>query len=149
MLDTGNYLSIGDAPIYNETVHIDDYKPCRVYSTSYNQIDIKNYNNVTSYYTPLEYKFYNDSVAVNLEPHFEMPIPGKMTYDELLNKESEELVFELFKKRLNGRSGKKYDDTETLFLLNKYKVSYNSTSVCLNMQYTEKLYTLTIVFDLL
>lgn len=149
MLDTGNYLSIGDAPIYNETVHIDDYKPCRVYSTSYNQIDIKNYNNVTSYYTPLEYKFYNDSVAVNLEPHFEIPIPGKMTYDELLNKESEELVFELFKKRLNGRSGKKYDDTETLFLLNKYKVSYNSTSVCLNMQYTEKLYTLTIVFDLL
>lgn len=148
MLDTGNYLSIGDAPIYNETVHIDDYKPCRVYSTSYNQIDIKNYNNVTSYYTPLEYKFYNDSVAVNLESHFEIQINGKMTYDELLKKESDELIFKLFKKRINGRAGKKYDDIETLFLLNKYTVSYSSTPVGLNMQHTEKLYTLTIVFDL-
>ena len=72
-----------------------------------------------------------------------------MTYDELLTKETDDVVFELFKKRLNGRIRTKYDDDELLFLLNKYKVSYDSVAVGLNMQHTEKLYTLTIVFDLL
>lgn len=149
MLDTGKYISIGDAPIYSETVHINQFEPYRVYSPSNNQIEMKNYNNITSYYTPLEYKFYNNSTAINLETHFEIKINGKMTYDELLTKETDDVVFELFKKRLNGRIRTKYDDDELLFLLNKYKVSYDSVAVGLNMQHTEKLYTLTIVFDLL
>ena len=149
MLDTGKYLSIGDAPIYKETVHIDKFEPYRVYSPSNNQIEMKNYNNLTSLYTPLEYKFYNDSVAINLEPHFEIKVQGKMTYDELREKETDEFVFKLFQKRLNGRIRKKFNDNETLFLLNKYAVSYDSVPAGLNMQHTEKLYTLTIVFDLL
>ena len=114
-----------------------------------NQIEMKNYNNLTSLYTPLEYKFYNDSVAINLEPHFEIKVQGKMTYDELREKETDEFVFKLFQKRLNGRIRKKFNDNETLFLLNKYAVSYDSVPAGLNMQHTEKLYTLTIVFDLL
>ena len=72
-----------------------------------------------------------------------------MTYDELREKETDEFVFKLFQKRLNGRIRKKFNDNETLFLLNKYAVSYDSVPAGLNMQHTEKLYTLTIVFDLL
>jgi hypothetical protein len=149
MLDTGRYLSIGDAPIYSETLHINNFKPYNVYTTSYNQLEVKNYNNISSYYTPLEYKYYNSSVAINLEPHFEIRLPGKMTYEELKKQETDENVFNLFMERLNGRSRTRFNKDEILFLLNKYAVSYNSVPAGLNMKRTEKLYTLSIVFDLI
>lgn len=149
MLDTGQYISIGDAPIYKDMVSIDKFTPYKVYSTSYNPIEIKNYNNVTSLYTPLEYKFYNNSIAINLEPYFEIKVEGKMKYNELLSKETRDFVIEIFEKRVNNKTKRRFNRDEILFLLNKYDVRFKSTPVSLNINNTEKLYTLKVVFTLL
>lgn len=147
MLDSGKYISTGDAPIYNVKAHISTFVPYNVYSPS-DDIQKKGYNNITSQYVPLEYKYYNDSAAVLLHPHFEIKVPGRLTIDKVRVKEADMPVFDMFRNYLNGRGGRKFNDDETLFLLNKYKVSYNSVPDGLNIQQTEKLYTLSIIFDL-
>lgn len=148
IVDTGKYLSLGDSVLYSTKVNINKFEPYNIYSISDNELDIRNYNNVTSLYTPLEYKFYNNSVAVNLSPYFEIKIPGKLTYAEVLEKEKEDYIYNIFDNYINGTIKRKYNNDETLFLFNKYNVSYNSVSVGLNFSQTEKLYTLTIVFNL-
>ena len=149
LLDTGKYVSIGDAPIYTVPVHINTFVPYNVYSTSADQKEVKSYNNITSQYTPLEYKFYNASTAINLSKQIKIEIPELLTYDQLLQKETNDNVFELFKNRLNSRMQTQFNDDESLFLFKKYNISYDSKPVGLNVSKTEKLYTLTIVFDLI
>lgn len=149
LLDTAKYVSTGDAPIYTVPVNINTFVPYNVYSTSLDSKDVKSYNNITSQYTPLEYKFYNASVAINLSPQIKIEIPGLLTYDQLLQKETDDAVFELFKNRLNSRMQTQFSDDESLFLFKKYNISYDSKPVGLNVSKTEKLYTLTIVFDLI
>ena len=147
LLDTGKHLSTGDTNIYSVPVDSNVFVPYNVYSASADTVEKKSYNNVTGTYTPTEYKFYNTSVYVNLEPHIEVKVPGKLTYSELLEKESQENVTSLFSGYMNS-NGHMFTTDETLFLLSKYTVSYDSVPVGLNMQQTEKLYRLTVVFDL-
>lgn len=153
MLDTGLYTSIGDSAIYSQRVHIENFEPWNVYAPVTNkEIGIKSYNNVVAKYTPLEYKFYNDSKAFNLEPHFTIKVPGSHLYAKLHEFETDEYVRNIFSRRLNGNTygtaQQRFTSDEILFLLNKYKVSFNSTSIGLNPQRTEKMYTLSVVFDL-
>ncbi len=148
LLDTGKYVSVGDSPIYTVPVNINRFVPYNVYSTSPEPKNIKSYNNITSQYTPLEYKFYNASTAVNLSTRIDIKIPGLLTYDQLLQAETTDNVFDLFKNHLNKYMQTQFTDVEALFLFNKYRVSYDSKPVGLNMLQTEKLYKLTIVFNL-
>jgi len=140
LLDTGKYLSIGDATIYSTPVNINKFVPYNIYSDNYATPSYK--------YTPLEYKFYNNSKMVILEPHIVIPIRGYLTYAELLEKESSENVLLEFSKYIE-KTKKTFDDDELIFLLNKYNVSFDSVPVKLNAFKTEKMYTLKIVFDLL
>jgi hypothetical protein len=74
--------------------------------------------------------------------------PEYLTYDKLIEKENHDITIEYFKKCINNIDSKEFTDNELLFLFNKYKVSYLSEPVKLNIGKTEKLYTLTYKFTL-
>ena len=148
LLDTGKYISIGDAPIYSTNLHIDKFVPYAVYTKSYNEKDIADYNNKVEDYMPLEYKFYNASQVICLEPHVAVKIQGNMTYNEMLAHETNEEVMKAFKSYVK-RTKKSFTEDELIFLLNKYSVSFDSVPIGLDVTQKEKLYTLSIVFDLL
>ena len=153
LLDTARFLSLGDAPIYSTHVHINKFTPYAVY-TKHNSgfttgtTKVSDYNNKAYDYTPVEYKFYNASRGVILEPHIKVDIKRRMTYDELLDNETDEVVMNTFKDYIK-RTRKMFSDEELVFLLNKYKVSFDSVPVGLDITHTKKLYTLSILFDLL
>lgn len=148
LIDTGKYNSIGDSVIYPVDQYINTFRPYNVYSTSFNN-DIKSYNNVVEEYIPIEYKHYNASCMIYLEPVIEIKASGKYTYNQLLAKQTSEETFNVFKNYINNTRNIKWDDTNLLFLLNKYKVEYDTVPVGLNIGKTDKLFTLTYRFKLL
>ena len=149
ILDTGKFNSIGDSILYKKNIQINSFTPHNVYTLSSNEKEIKSYNNIDYKYTPLEYKHFNASKMINIEPSITLSLDGKYTYDELLELQKDEIVIEKFKGYMNIGRVNKFDDNEILFLFNKYKVEYDSKSVGLNYNRTQKLYTLTYKFSLL
>ena len=124
---------------YSENVNIYNYNKLRVYDS----------NNSYTLYEPLEYKHLNDNKMINLPTQFELKEPGTFTYNELLEKEKDEYVFEKFKKYLLIDKLNTYKDNEILFLFNRYGVEYDAECIGLNFNKTEKIYTLTYKFKLL
>lgn len=149
LLEYGIYNSIGDSPIYPSTEFINSFRPYNVYSTSFNENEIKSYNNKTSEYVPIEYKHYNASIFVNLEEKFDIKETKNFLYSQLIEKQSKENTFNVFKNYINRRKNIQYSDDDLLFLYNKYKVEYDTVPVGLNIKKTEKIYSLTYRFTLL
>lgn len=148
ILDIGRYNSIGDSPIYKEDSYISINEPLNVYGVSDSQ-DIKSYNNVVEKYMPLEYKHFNCSRMINLEEKIIVVSNKKYKYKELLDAQSTQSTLNIFKNYINRGNINKFDDDEILFLINKYKIEYDSTPVSLTLDKSEKLYTLKYVFTLL
>ena len=65
-----------------------------MYTLSSNEKEIKSYNNIDYKYTPLEYKHFNASKMINIEPSITLSLDGKYTYDELLELQKDEIVIE-------------------------------------------------------
>lgn len=149
LLDQGKFNSIGDSILYKKTIQTKAFTPHNVYTVSSNEKEIKSYNNIDYKYTPLEYKHFNASKFINLEPSIVLSLDGKYTYDELLELQKEENVIKKFAGYMNVGRVNKFDNNEILFLFNKYKVEYDSKSIGLNYNRTQKLYTLTYKFSLL
>lgn len=149
LLDTGKYLSLGDAPIYSSDMHINKYVPRNIYTASINPKDIADYNNLSYEYTPLEYKHFNASKMINMQEMFEIKVNKPLSYEDLLKFESDEEVFKQFKKYINNSRKTKYNDDQLVFLLNKYDVQFDSTPDGLDMFGTKKLFKLKYRFNLL
>ena len=106
-------------------------------------------NNVVEEYIPLEFKHFNCSRFINLEEKIIIISSKKYRYNELLDAQSKENTINVFKNYINRGTVKPFNDDETLFLLNKYNIEYDSTSAGLTLDKSEKLYTLKYVFTLL
>ena len=136
-------VDAGANNIYNDTVNI--YKYPGLYVKSYNNESGEYYiENISQY----EYKHFNDNKMYNMKTEMNITYPGYLTYDKLIEKENHDTTIEYFKKCINNIDSKEFTDNEILFLFNKYKVSYLSEPVKLNIGKTEKLYTLTYKFTL-
>ena len=102
-------------------------------------------------FVPLEYKHYNSSRVLNLPTYIEAQYPTNLYYDKLLEVESEEYTFDVFKGILmsvlkSWRDDRKDDFAK--FIFNKYRVEYDSQSIGLNRDRTEKIYKLKYKFYL-
>lgn len=148
ILDTSRYNSIGDSPIYKEDSYINVNEPLKIYGVS-NDKETKNYNNIVGEYVPLESKHFNCSRMVNLEEKIIIESNKKFRYKELLEAQSIENTIHIFKNYINRGHINQFNDNEILFLINKYNIEYDSTSVGLTLDKSEKLYTLKYVFTLL
>lgn len=145
LLDTGNYLSIGDSVLFTESQSIHRYQSEKIYGVSNTG---NSYNNVIGNYTPLEYKFYNNSKMINLETYIENKPNKRFTYDELLIAESDAVTFVVFGKHIK-RLGLSLTNDEILFLYNKYEKKYDTKFVGMSIDNSQKLYSLTYKFNLL
>lgn len=148
ILDTSRYNSIGDSPIYKEDSFINVNEPLKVYGVSTDK-EVKAYNNIVQEYTPLEFKHFNCSRMVNLEENIIVVSNKKYRYKELLDAQSKQITLNIFKNYINRGHINQFNDDEILFLINKYKIEYDSTPVGLTLDKSEKLYTLKYVFTLL
>ena len=116
LIDTGKFRSIGDNILYRTPVSINKFTGYNVYDVSKDSM-IKDYNNSIRTYIPLEYKHYNDSTFKNLLVSFEYPLNKKLTYNELLEVETDEKTLEVFKKYLTS-TGLTLTEDQFLFLYN-------------------------------
>ena len=147
LIDTGKFRSIGDNILYRTPVSINKFTGYNVYDVSKDSM-IKDYNNSIRTYIPLEYKHYNDSTFKNLLVSFEYPLNKKLTYNELLEVETDEKTLEVFKKYLTS-TGLTLTEDQFLFLYNRYSCEYDTDAVDITLDKTQKLYTLTYKFKLL
>ncbi len=147
ILDTGKYNSIGDSPIYKEDSYVNVNEPLKIYGISNNK-EIKSYNNIVGEYVPLEFKHFNCSRMINLEEKIIIISNKKYRYSELLDAQSTENTFKVFKNYINRGHINQFNDDEILFLINKYNIEYDSTPIGLTLDKSEKLYTLKYVFTL-
>ena len=149
MLSTGKYNSIGDSIIYKSNEHISIAPEYRVYSSSKDERLVPHYNNWTHSIMPLEQKHFNASYALNLEEHFEIKVTKKFKYAELEQAQSYDKTLELFTSHINANRKNKFKGDDVLFLIKKYRVEYDTTSIGLTLDKKEKLYSLTYKFTLL
>lgn len=149
LLDTHKFNSIGDTVLYKKTIQTNMFMPHNVYTISDNEKEISSFNNVDYKYTPLEYKHFNASKFINIEPSIKISLDGKYLYDELIDLQTNEYTIKVFAGYMNAGRAVKFDSNEILFLYKKYRVEYDSKSVGLNYNHTQKLYTLTYIFSLL
>lgn len=98
---------------------------------------------------PYERKYFNDNSLYILKPQFEWMITSKMTYDKILECETDENTLIIFKKCLKTLFKKDTEDeNEILFLYNQYEKSYKSLSIGVDFDNKEKLYQLKYIFTL-
>jgi hypothetical protein len=147
LLDTGNYLSIGDSILESSVESIYNFKPYKIYGVSIDPT-IKSYNNVIDTYTPIEYKYYDASKMINLETSIIVNSAKQYTYDSLLEAQSDKVTYNVFKTYIK-RILSDINDDEILFLYNKYEKTYQTTVVGMSLDNTKKLYKLTYKFNLL
>ena len=127
-----------DTPIYREDSNIYNYKGIRVYSN----------NDTYETKKQLEYKYYNDSKFINLEPYFEIFIGNDLSYIDVIKYQENENIIKYFKNYINKYKNNKFSDTEILFLFNKYNIELSSVSEKLNDKHNNKIYSLTYKFNL-
>ncbi len=126
-----------ESVLYNENVNIYNNNGTRLYTDKFN------YERVFQ----IEDKHFNDNYNVNLESKITIKVSDNMTYEQMVEAEKYENVLRLFASYIR-RNGD-YDDNEILFLYNKYSVSYDSYSTGIDYDRICKVYSLTIIFDLL
>ncbi|MBQ3414343.1 MAG: hypothetical protein IJH39_03160, partial [Clostridia bacterium] len=131
-----NYLN---DVFYSEDINIYNYNRLKVYDS----------NGSYQMFEPIEYKHLNSSKLINLSEEFEIIEKGTHTYEELIELEKDEYVFEKFKSYVRENELNAYNEDEILFLFNRYKIEYDTECIGLNAVKTQKLYTLTYKFTLL
>lgn len=141
------YVHYGTDNIYNEDININKYNGIKCFNNNLSsKIYLKDYNQEYDF----EYKHFNDNLFYNIEPYIEIPVNKKLSYEQLLKYESNEVILKYFTNYIKKYS--KYicnDKNLILFLFNKYKVSCHSTSIQLNFLKTYKLYSLKYIFELI
>lgn len=136
-------------PNENITFNEDIFYPENINIYNYDKLKVYNSDNSYEMFEPIEYKFLNDSKLINLPEKFEIDIPGKYTYDELLELEKKENVIKTFKTYILKDGLNTFDDNQILFLYNRYKIIYDTNCIGLNLSKTDKIYTLKYKFSLL
>jgi hypothetical protein len=126
-----------ESVLYNENVNINNTNGVRVYSNKHD------YESVFQ----IEEKHFNDNYTINLEHKISILVGKNLTYQEVIEAEIYENVLKLFANYI--RKNGDFDDNEILFLFNKYDISYDSYSTGIDYDRICKVYSLTIIFNLL
>ena len=125
---------------YNQDVSINRYPGVRVYDLSNDTYEVKR---------DIEYKFFNDSHLINLEPELIYEFDHLLTDQEVELYQTEKEVFAIFKQILKGRKYSILDDEKIEWAFTKYGVSFRTTPESYNIFENKKLYSLIIKFNLL
>ena len=136
--DIPRKVSYSDDVFYTKNLNIWESSPIRVYKEN------KEYDK----YFPVEYKYFNYNKMINLEEMISIEVCKEEKYDKILELENENIVFSKFKEYILKKRKVNYSDTEILFLINKYTIEYDSCCVGLNIEKTDKIYSLTYKFKL-
>lgn len=127
----------GESVLYKETLSVYNTESPRVYDSK------ENYEKITQ----TESKHFNDSMAVNLEPEIRIFIGDKLSMNEVVAAEEKDNVIKVFTEHILRHGS--FDEEEILFLINKYKIYYDSYPVGIDYDRVCKIYSLTIIFKLL
>lgn len=157
MFKTNNMI-FSSQNLYTEDINIRKYNPLIVFDKleNYNTIKLLDESDSILKYRiepkevyQYEYKHFNDNNLFMLENEFEYSNTKLYTYNELLEAESDEIVYKLFRNYIQKRHNNiTLEENEILFLFNKYNVTFKSNFVKLDMTLTNKLYTLKYIFSL-
>lgn len=138
-INDDNMYSISNVSIYKapSLYVIDDYDAAYHIETR-SQSDIQFYEN----------KHFNASVVYNMQPTIDVKLPDTLTYEQVIERESFDNTYNIFKKYLNINTKINTDDDNLiLFLYNKYKVTYLSDPI--KIKRNKKVYKLSYKFTLI
>ena len=148
LLETGKFASIGDI-VYDSIVSkINKPVDLNIY-TSNNKLDVKDYKVVSKTFTPFEYKYFDASKMLNTETQIKISIPNKLKYNELIERQTDEVTLNVFSKYLSKYGLKDSDGDLILFLYKKYSVQYDTVPVGVFADGKTKAYKMTYIFNLL
>ena len=134
--------------IYNETKDTPIYsKPCSIYDYPgiCVQNSLKEYEDMNV--LPMEYKYYNDNHLIYCIKSFSIKYGDGLTYDDLIGIQHSNKAFDMFCEYIGADN--ESVKSRNLFLFKKYNIKYDSVCTGLNDEKTEKLYSLTLRFELL
>lgn len=149
LLNTGENNSLGDFSVEspNSIQRIDYMLPINIYDSVNGVSVVKSYNNIVDTFIPMEYKYYNASKMINLEPEIIIESPLSYTYEQLLEAENQENTFSVFSKYIKLFIG--VNDDQLLFLYKKYKALYDVDKIGTTLNKQQNIYKLTYKFKLL
>lgn len=149
LLNTGENNSLGDFSVEspNSIQQIDYMLPINIYDSVNGVSVVKSYNNIVDTFIPMEYKYYNASKMINLEPEIMIESPLSYTYEQLLEAENQENTFSVFSKYIKLFIG--VNDNQLLFLYKKYKALYDVDKIGTTLNKQQNIYKLTYKFKLL
>lgn len=140
---------ISENNLYRRRVNMYEYAPIKCVMR-YDENGEPQYADVYEY----EYKHFNDNLMWNLTESFTVTHENTaLTYEQLLEAENEKTTFYHFKKYMLNNSYFEFDDETVndtmLFLFNKYKVTYISEPLKLNVFMNKRQYKLIYKFILM
>lgn len=141
-----NKALFGNDNIYRSYININKYEGIPLFSNKNQKYLSSEYETIKE----IEYKSFNDNQFFLMIPKFEIKFNKYFTYEEILEFEKNEKIIEYFTnyvQKFNINS--KLEKNEILFLFNKYKVTFISNPIKLDLNKTKKLYTLKYIFTLL
>lgn len=148
LLETGKFASIGDIVYDSAVSKINKPVDLNIY-TSNNKLDVKDYKVVSKTFTPFEYKYFDASKMLNTETQIKISIPNKLKYNELVERQTDEVTLNVFSKYLSKYGLKDSDGDLILFLYKKYSVQYDTVPVGVFADGKTKAYKMTYIFNLL
>ena len=139
--------NINEDILYKEDLSIHKYNPLRIYS--FNESGNLSYKNVSQY----EYKHFNDNYVYNLESEFSISDIPLYRYEELIERETNEIAMSKFEEHICDKikyiTSNTIDKNILLFLYNKYQVTFESKFERFDVSNTIKLYRLTYTYKLI
>lgn len=136
----------GNDNIYRSFVNVNQYEGIPLFNDKDQKYLSGNYDTIKE----IEYKSFNDNKYFLLMPKFEISFNKYFIYSELLEYEQNDKIIKYFTNYIKKfNSNTKLEENEILFLFNKYKVTFISDPIKLNLNKTKKLYTLKYIFTLL
>ena len=117
--------------------------------TSNNKLGVKDYKVVSKTFTPFEYKYFDASKMLNTETQIKISIPNNLKYNELIERQTDEVTLKVFSKYLSKYGLKDSDGDLILFLYKKYSVQYDTVPVGVFADGKTKAYKMTYIFNLL
>ena len=141
-----NKALFGNDNIYRSYININKYEGIPLFSNKDQKYLSGEYDTIKE----IEYKSFNDNQFFLMIPKFEIKFNKYFTYEEILEFEKNEKIigyFTNYVQKFNINS--KLEKNEILFLFNKYKVTFISNPIKLDLNKTKKLYTLKYIFTLL
>lgn len=141
------FIDYGTDNIYNDDINIYNYSGVKCF---YDNTLSKTYQNEYDVEYDFEYKHFNNNLFYNIQPHIEINIDKKFTYEQLLEYESNSIILKYFTNYIKKYSKNIANDKNLiLFLFNKYKVSCETTPIHLDILKNQKLYNLKYIFELI